>query len=280
MVEVVLRRAPIRSGKIALTLGLALGLTLGCRGEGRELGNFEDEVGDTGNAPPDLPKLECLPRSSGFAGECESDEKCRYLVDAEFGPTGHCVPVISEGVAGEPCTVEGETDTCRAGAVCWAIDLETGVGVCMDYCTAFLTCEDPDKVCLVGEDGLLALCLDPCLPTEPEACPPGWGCYDSPAGRWGCDRDYSGEGGAHGSPCDCVNCCDPGLICQQIGLVDAPDCVDSGALGCCTEVCELADGTQEGEPEPICPSSENETCRPYYGEQVLAGYERVGVCRL
>ena len=68
MVEVVLRRAPIRSGKIALTLGLALGLTLGCRGEGRELGNFEDEVGDN-----EVYVLEVNPRASRtvpFVSKC------------------------------------------------------------------------------------------------------------------------------------------------------------------------------------------------------------------
>lgn len=265
--------APICSSWSAL---LAVVVLLGCRDGSRELGNFEDDAEDTGGVLPDLLEAECLPRSTGFVGGCGADEKCGYVVDAEFGPTGRCVPLIDEGLTGEPCTVIGESDTCRSGALCWAIDPETSEGVCIDYCTAFLTCDNPDKVCLVAEEGLLALCLDPCLPTEADACPPGWGCYDSPAGRWGCDRDYSGEGGGHGSPCECINCCDPGLICEPAGLIDAPDCMVEGAIGCCAEVCELA---TEGQPEPICPG-EGETCRAYYTDQVLAGYEHVGVCRL
>jgi hypothetical protein len=263
--------APIRSYASAL---LALVVAWGCR-DARSLGNFEDDAEDSGGAPPDLLQPECLPRSTGFVGGCATDEKCGYVVDPEFGPTGRCVPLLGESSTGEPCTVVGESDTCSEGALCWAIDPETGEGVCTDYCTAFLTCDNEAKACVVAEDGLLALCLDPCLPTEPDACPPGWGCYDSPAGRWGCDRDYSGDGGGHGSLCECVNCCDPGLVCEPAGLVDAPECVVEGAIGCCAEVCELV---AEGEPEPICPG-EGESCRAYYVDQVLEGYERVGVCR-
>ncbi len=272
-----MRPSPLTHGLLALALGL---FGSGCRAD-RELGNFEDEDeadDDTGTGAmaPDVPSSECLPRSVEFVGGCAAAEKCRYVVDPEFGPTGQCVPVIGEGSAGEPCTVAGESDTCTTGALCWAIDPQTGEGVCIDYCTAFLVCDNPDKTCLVGEDGLLALCLDPCLPTEPDACPPGWGCYDSPAGRWGCDFDQSGEAGGHGSPCACVNCCDPGLICVTAGQVDAPECLADGAFGCCAEVCELA---LDGQPEPLCPT-ENETCRAYEIDQVPVGYEQVGVCGL
>jgi hypothetical protein len=261
---------PIRACAVMLVL------LVGCRDGGRSLGNFEDDVGDTVGVPPDLFEPECLPRSVGFVGGCADDEKCGYVVDPELGSTGRCVPLVGQGVVGDPCTRVGESDTCGDGMLCWAVDPATDEGVCIEYCTAFLSCENTDKVCVVAEDGLLALCLDPCLPTVPDACPPGWGCYDSPAGRWGCDRDYSGAGGGHGSPCECVNCCDPGLICEPAGLVDAPDCMVEGAIGCCATVCELPD---EGEAEPTCPS-ENESCEAYYGEQVLAGYEKVGVCRL
>lgn len=265
---------PIRSSPWALAWVLVV---MGCSERGRELANFEDDIGDTGGAPPDLPKLECLPRSVGFVGGCGPDEKCNYVVDPEFGPTGRCVPLLGEGRAGEPCTVTGESDSCESGAVCWAIDPQTQVGLCTNYCTAYLTCDDEAKVCLVGEDGVLALCLDPCIPTEPDACPPGWGCYDSPSGRWGCDRDYSGQGGAHGRPCECVNCCDPGLICLPAALVDRPECMLEGATGCCAAVCELpADGQTE---PPICPT-ENESCQAYYADDVLFGYEQVGICRL
>ncbi|MFV8754274.1 hypothetical protein ACNOYE_27330 [Nannocystaceae bacterium ST9] len=249
---------------------------LACREGGRELDNFEDEVGETGGLPPDLPAIECLPRAMGFVGDCGEDEKCRYLVDPEFGPTGRCVPLIAEGQPGEPCTVSGESDTCRSGSLCWAIDPASDEGVCVDYCSAFLACAADEQACLVGEDGLLALCLDRCVPTDPDACSPGWGCYDSPAGAWGCDRDQSGEAGSHGSPCECVNCCDPGLVCVSAGQVDTPECMAEGAVGCCAEVCELP---EQGGPDVACPT-ENEQCRAYYVDPIPTGYEQVGVCRL
>lgn len=267
----------------AWALASALGL-LGCSGAGaRELGNFEDEQGDEGAAPPDLPELECLPRSTELAGGCDDGQKCRYLVDPELGPISRCVPVVGDAAPGEPCMVAGETDTCRSGAQCWAIDPADEVGECRAYCDAFLTCQgqaDDALVCIVADDGLLALCLDACVPTEPDACPPGFGCYDSPAGRWGCDRDQSGASGAHGTPCECANCCDPGLICVPAAMVDAPECMVEGAGGCCAAVCELPEiGSDPSEPV-VCPT-EAERCRAHDQDDVVQiGYERVGVCRL
>lgn len=256
-------------------------MLLGCR-EGMREGNFEDEQGseDSGE-PPDLPKSECLPRSLELGGGgCEDGEKCRYVVDPQLGPLGRCVPQLGELAVGEPCTIVGESDECQAGAQCWSIDPDGGVGVCTSFCGTFLTCTGDDDVCIVAADGLLALCLDRCVPTDPEPCPPAFGCYDSPAGRWACDRDLSGEAGAHGSPCACSNCCDPGLVCAPAADVDDPACMVEGATGCCASVCELPDPEADPpEGPPTCPS-ELETCQPYVEDFVLIGYERVGVCRL
>lgn len=265
---------------------LLCAMLLACREGTRELGNFEDEQGDDESGdPPDLPQSECLPRALELVGDsCGEGQKCRYVVDPQLGPLGRCVPLLGELAPGEACSVTGESDDCQAGSQCWAIDPSDGIGVCTEYCDTFLTCDtqegEPNEVCIVADDGLLALCLDRCVPTEPEPCPPEFGCYDSAAGRWACDRDLSGEGGGHGSPCDCTNCCDPGLVCVPASEVDDPACMVEGATGCCASVCELPDPEADPPQEPPACPSELETCVPYIVDFVLIGYERVGVCRL
>ncbi len=253
---------------------LLLGLSIsGCGDPRASLGGFEDDAGETGSTPPDLPTLECLPREFDT---CGPDRKCMFVRDAGDGPLARCVPLLGEGKAGDPCTLEGESDTCAEGRLCWAIDPATEVGTCVDNCGWDLSCDDPTDTCIVGNEGVLAICLDACDPLDASTCAEGFGCYDSASGRWACDRDYSGDDGAHGSPCECMNCCDPGLVCVPAAFVDDPACALEGATGCCAEVCRLP---EDDEPDPECPT-ELERCRAYYdADQVLMGYEHVGVCR-
>ncbi|MCA9685870.1 MAG: hypothetical protein KC457_27080 [Myxococcales bacterium] len=238
-------------------------------------GGFEDDgTGATGLPPPDLPRPECDPRRSD---DCDEGFKCSYLVDPEIGPTNRCVPLVGDGQVGDPCEAVGDSDTCGNHLLCWGWEPDGNLGLCFEFCNAALTCSEPGMVCSVSTDALLPLCLHRCDPLIQD-CLPTWGCYPDPGKRWSCDRDHSGPGGGHGDPCECLNCCDPGFICVAGTLVDAEGCGIDGAIGCCTEVCQLPD-LKAGEEPPICPG-EFEGCAPFYtGNSTLGGYERVGYCR-
>lgn len=244
----------------------------GCRSSA-EPGGFEDDL-DTGDAsPPDLPQPECDPRRED---DCQDGFKCSYVIDPAFGPTNRCVELLGDGLAGELCQQVDDSDSCANHHVCWATEAD-GLGVCVSFCSPTLTCASPLDTCSVSNEDLLSLCLPKCDPLLQD-CMPEWGCYADDYQRWACDRDRSGEGGAHGDPCECLNCCDPGLVCLSGALVDAEGCGPDGAFGCCAQVCEV---DPDGVPiDPTCPT-ELEQCEPYYSsDRVLLGYEHVGICRL
>ena len=239
-------------------------------------GGFEDDLGDDGEpVPPDLPESECDPRRMD---DCDEGQKCTHVLDPALGPINRCVALLGEAVAGEACERVGDSDTCANHHICWATDAAGEGGVCKAFCSPSLQCEADEDVCSVSNGGALSLCLLRCDPlADPSACPPDWGCYADDYLRWACDRDQSGDAGGHGSPCACINCCDPGFICMPGALVDAEGCGDESAPGCCGAVCELGD---ELPVEGVCPS-EAETCSLFYpGGEAPAGYDRVGVCEL
>jgi hypothetical protein len=262
------------AGSRLFALGLvSLAATLGCRGS-LEPGGFEDDLDSGDAAPPDLPQSECDPWR--FDG-CEDGFKCSYVVDPELGPLNRCVALLGDALAGEPCETIGESDDCANHHLCWATDADGQAGECVSFCSGAGTCEDPLDTCSVSNDDLLPLCLPKCDPLVQD-CSAGWGCYADDYKRWACDLDRSGDGGAHGQPCDCLNCCDPGLLCLPGVLVDAEGCGPEGAVGCCAQVCML----QEDVPpvEGACPG-ELEQCEPFYSsDSILMGYDDVGVCRL
>jgi hypothetical protein len=261
---------PLVPGPALLLAGLAL-LLVACGGQS-PLGGFEDDL-DTGDAPtPDLPQSECDPRRDN---QCDEGLKCSFVVDPEYGPLNRCVPVIGGGLAGEPCWRSETSDSCASHHICWAVDGE-GQGVCVEFCSLALKCLDPVMTCSVSNGDLLSLCLPKCDPLLQD-CAEGWACYPDDFDRWACDRDQSGLDGEHGDPCACINCCDPGLVCTNGGLVDDPRCGFGGAPSCCTDVCALEDGMPV---EGIC-SSEAERCESFYDDGVvLMGYDHVGLCRL
>lgn len=238
-----------------------------------ELGGFEDDGrdGEQGEAlPPDLPQSACDPRRTDG---CGVDHKCRYVVDPELGPLNRCVPLIGDGIAGDPCELSGDSDSCANHHLCWMLD-DAGHGTCVEYCSTALACGDPLALCAVSNDGLLPLCLTRCDPLLQD-CPAGQGCYPDDYQRWACDRDQSGQAGEHGDACACLNCCDPGRICLPGAVIDADGCGgDDGAAGCCGDLCMLGEGMDE-----MC-TADNERCEAYYaGGSVQMGYELVGVCR-
>jgi hypothetical protein len=241
---------------------------LGCSTSGNA-GDFEDDTGADEGQPPDLPQQECDPRRFE---DCPSGQKCTYVVDAEQGPSNRCVDLLGEKLEGESCQQIGDSDDCAAHRICWATDPE-GHGICIGFCDTALDCENEALVCSIASEGLLPLCLPGCDPLV-QYCLPGWGCYPDPGQRWVCDVDRSGAMGVHGDPCECLNCCDPGLVCMSGSMVDAEGCGgEGGAAGCCGQVCDL-------EQEVMCPT-ELEQCEAFYDpDAVMLGFENVGICRL
>lgn len=251
-------------------LGLTAAWIGGCPSS-ESPGGFADDSSESSDpSPPDLPQSECDPR---YPTACGDGYKCSYVVDPEFGPLNRCVELLGEGLVGEACELLGDSDTCGAHSICWGRDADGGV--CVEFCSPALLCVDPLATCVVSNQSLLSLCLPKCDPLLQD-CEDGWGCYPDDFQRWACDRDQSSELGAHGDPCDCLNCCDPGLACMPGGLVDAEGC-GTELAGCCARICALDDGAPV---EGVCPS-EAERCEPYYdSDSVLMGYDNVGICEL
>lgn len=255
--------------------GIALLLALpACPSGGAGERGFEDDGTGDHARPPDLPAPGCDPKREG---QCPEGQKCSYVVDPELGPTNRCVELIGEGLDGDSCERIGETDDCGDGRICWGTLDDGSDGVCVPFCDPQLGCADDTQVCSVANDGLLPLCLQACDPLA-QNCAEDWACYPDSNKRWACDRDRSGELGAHGDPCDCLNCCDPGLACMYAALVDGEGCGEGEVAGCCAQLCTVL--PEEPPPEGQCPS-ELEDCEPFYEpEEKLEGYENVGVCRL
>ena len=263
----------------ALAAGLAA-IVAACGPQSGELNNFEDGGEEQPAAVPDLPGEVCDPRTGD---PCAEGEKCSFAgLPPDEGLA--CVPVLGAGQAGEPCQRIGDSDDCDARHLCWAIDEASGEGVCVGFCGPLSQCQSAVELCTVSEGGRLPLCLLACDPLEP-TCLPAWGCYPDSDGRWTCDRARPAGAGEHGSPCDCVNCCAPGTTCIDASRVAGPDCAeafeDGGdetlPPGCCAELCRAEDGEIV---EGVCPTPA-ERCRPFYpSDEIVAGFEEVGVCRL
>ena len=249
-------------------------LLAGCqtRGNAGDFGDDGDE-GDEGS-PPDLPQPDCDPRDDGDGG-CPDGTKCGYVEDPELGPTNRCVALVGELGLGDACEELGDSDDCGSGMICWGTDADGIGGVCVEFCDEGLLCSEETARCSVANDGALPLCLPACDPFVQD-CASGWGCYPDLSDRWVCDRDRSGTLGQHGEPCECLNCCDPGLVCRPGPMVDAEGCGgEDGADHCCTPICTL----DEGQPvEGVCPS-EAERCERFYPSGVVVlGLEDLGLC--
>lgn len=214
---------------------------------------------------------------------CPAGQKCSvWATDGGnvWTATG-CFDLWAEpAAAGEPCQAFGSDrvppgvsgrDTCEAGSLCWDPDPETGIGMCVAFCIGSPdapTCQDADHICNVGKE-VVSLCLERCDPTVQD-CPVGCACYPTrPADEFQCLRDWSGDEGAFGSPCDFPNECDPGFFCGSPDNV--PDC-GRGRTGCCNAFCDLA--------EPSCPHA-HQVCLPWYPDPSAAPLEElanVGFC--
>lgn len=209
-----------------------------------------------------------------FVQDCPLGEKCvPYANDGGSSWNAwRCVPLDPDPAGiGEPCTVDGPPasgiDDCGVGVMCWDVDPRTEIGTCVPHCIGSIaepTCQDPERLCSIGGDATLTLCLPHCDPVDLQTCAEGQACYGVDGG-FTCVPDASGEDlGAFLDPCEYANACDPGLLCRSPS--DVPSCGDSS---CCVPLCDLT--------APDCPDSL--VCAPYFAPGHGApGYEHVGIC--
>jgi hypothetical protein len=161
-------------------------------------------------------------------------------------------------------------DSCETGAMCMNVDIQTGLGTCIAFCTggpAEALCADGSS-CSINNGGTLPLCLAGCDPLE-QNCPSGESClpnYSNPS--YACALDASGGQTPYGSECMFANACDPGLVCLNGGSVPNEDC--SGAA-CCTPLCDLNAAN-------TCPGV-GQSCGVLF-DPAPGGYQHVGVCVL
>lgn len=234
-----------------------------------------DPSGGTTSAPTDTGILDC----DLWSPDCPPGHKC-----TQWDPDGNrvpnwesCTPIVPDPDAlWEPCTADGtiETglDSCDAGARCWNLDEETGIGYCIPYCVGSpenLGCPDPAWTCSVFGDGVLPLCYLGCDPIEPQ-CPSDRDVCVPTQDAFACVPDASLEGGAYGGPCEFLNACDPGLFCTNAGNV--PGCTTGN---CCSEFCEVGQGDDQ------CTGvAEGQRCLPWWLMDAPPGLEHVGGCFL
>lgn len=207
-----------------------------------------------------------------YTQDCPADQKCTFWGNdggAAWNAT-RCSPLAAEPAAvGQACTVEGSAtsgvDDCERGAMCWAVDPDTGEGTCV----ALLAGSDDHRLCVDPLDtpvlsSSLGLCLAACRPLQND-CPAGQGCY--PTGdSFTCAPDISGDGGNAGDACEFVNGCSSGLAC--VSAVDVPGCsTNTGA--CCSPYCDTT--------RPVCPNGL--TCQHWSDDTtLLPGGENTGIC--
>ncbi|MBX7083628.1 MAG: ribulose phosphate epimerase [Nannocystaceae bacterium] len=211
-----------------------------------------------------------------WAQDCPRMEKCMPWANdgGNSWNATRCSPLdANPGQPGDTCTVEGSgvsgIDSCDLGSMCWNVDPETNMGVCVGFCMgteAAPVCPDPDTGCSITNNGVLILCLPFCDPLLQD-CSMTEACYPEPNGFF-CSPDASGEMGGFGDPCEFLNVCDPGLFCADAATV--PDC--NGSTGCCSEYCDISD------PGATC-MGQGQECTMFYNEgEAPPGYENVGIC--
>lgn len=247
----------------------------GCVDGGNLPPDDETEVAlNQGQGPPVvLPRPLPIPQDLGsgtsecdeFAQDCPEGEKCVPHASTGGAWDATCVPVLGDGMIGEPCTYAGPieaTDDCDASSACWLVD-EQGMGTCTGFCGGSAQApECPlDQYCL-QLDGAVAFCVDGCNPLE-QACPEGQACV------------WTGETFActltaakfpAGEPCGDFDDCGISMIC-----VDAASLPSCGGASCCAEFCDL-------DCPDLC-SQVGTSCVPFFAMgEAPPGEGDIGVC--
>lgn len=211
-------------------------------------------------------------------GGCPDGQKCSAVaceVGSTYWDSNICVDIMGWKGVGEPCQVFGNgvdgLDDCELGSMCWNVDSDTGLGICLQFCfgsPANAQCS-PGATCNQTGDGTIPACLPDCDPLAQD-CDAGEICipnYSSTA--FSCAFDASGGDADYGTPCDFANACNAGLLCVTSSVVPEPTC--AGAAGCCSPMCNT-------EVFEACPG-EGQVCEPMFeAGSAPAEYEHVGVC--
>jgi hypothetical protein len=206
-----------------------------------------------------------------FLQDCAPGEKCvPYSANGGNWDANKCVPVLGDGMIGDPCTWGGiveATDDCDENSACW--DVKAVGNDVLGTCTAFCggTSEDPicaeGTSCLQGSNGAIAFCVDGCNPLTQE-CEAGEACF------WTTDSFscvFTTTDLPTGQPCGFINDCAEGNGCVAGEYV--PNC--NGA-NCCAAFCDLDCGGD------VC-AIPNTTCVPFFGEGMAPiGSADVGMC--
>jgi hypothetical protein len=206
-----------------------------------------------------------------FAQDCPEGEKCvAYSSDGDTWDANHCVPILGDQAAGEPCTYDGwveGTDDCDGTSSCLTINAD-GKDFCRPFCAGVADAPEcpPSTSCIIINDGSIALCFANCDPIVQD-CPGDEACqWAFNGGFFFC---FPTGAAANGEPCEYFAECAAGLYCVDTTVV--PDCAGPS---CCTEFCDLALGdAQCAAPGTACISFYSPGTAP-------AGYEDVGVCIL
>jgi hypothetical protein len=209
---------------------------------------------------------------SPFAQDCPEGEKCMaYDKDGEPGlDDDKCVPVLGDGVAGQPCTWDGPqsgTDDCDGAHACYFV-ADTGgewLGTCAAFCQGIADdpiCPHP-LGCYIAEHSTPALCVPSCDPLVQD-------CIDVNAVCQWARTEFlclqRGPDVAVGEPCELETDCVAGSLCLDAEVV--PGCADTS---CCAAYCELG-------MVGACDSVPGTGCEPFFLGPVPPGYELVGVC--
>lgn len=210
-----------------------------------------------------------------WAQDCDDGEKCSAYADDGSNAWNNtkCVAVMDDpGVPGDVCTVEGSgvsgVDSCEKGAMCWDVDVDTGLGHCIALCTGTPEAPvcDAGFECAIAND-VLNLCLPVCDPLAQD-CVGDDVCIPN-VDKFVCVLDASGDEGQTFDPCEYGNACDPGLLCLDPSA--ASEC-DAAAGGCCLPFCDLT--------APDCPGV-GQDCEAFYTQGTAPpGYEAIGFCAL
>jgi hypothetical protein len=213
--------------------------------------------------------------------DCPRGEKCMPWANdgGDAWNSNRCVALMPDPVApGGTCTVEGSAvsgiDDCEEGSMCWGVDPETLQGTCIELCNArrfpSTTCVEPTE-CIALNEASVPVCLSPCNPLQPAACPDGEACrYLEGDVGFRCLPLLGGHVQGSSQHCDDATC-SPSQLCVLAELLGTCE-----TASCCTELCDLGDPGADALCAAIDPLL---ACEPFYepgGAPV--GLELVGVC--